>query len=98
MIVDLTNFRFNLIYNLNNILAITIGKSLNKLVYSFKPRSILDFVNAKKERIDYASTIAKIYYNDKYIPTEFEKDNIVRLFKIVYRVDSNTYKLDFSAS
>jgi hypothetical protein len=35
-------------HNLNNTLAITIGKSPNELVYGFKPRSVLDIINAKR--------------------------------------------------
>ncbi|AEO71017.1 uncharacterized protein THITE_2059071, partial [Thermothielavioides terrestris NRRL 8126] len=88
-------------YNFNNMLIVTIGRSLNKLVYSFKLYSILDILHCEKGTITFAkaiSAIVKIYYNDKYIPTKFKVGDTVGLFKIVYKIDRNVYKLDFLAS
>ncbi|AEO69504.1 uncharacterized protein THITE_2052421, partial [Thermothielavioides terrestris NRRL 8126] len=89
-------------YNLNNTLIVTIGRSLNELVYSFKLRSILDILHCKKgtvASVEAISAIAKIYYNDKYTPTEFEVgDTWAGPFKIIYKIDRNAYKLNFLAS
>ncbi|KHE84310.1 hypothetical protein GE21DRAFT_1209023, partial [Neurospora crassa] len=80
----------------NNSIYTTLGISPNKVVYGFKPQSILDILEAAK-LINEASIIVKRRYNTKYTPIQFEVGDIIyiRLYRIIRKVKYLAYKLDF---